>query len=76
MLFVLAAGNLAAHVAARGGLKTTPKNWGVQNFHGHWEMTDRHETELAAHTIAEPSAGTVGVATYFWLEAGRGPSGR
>ena len=55
----------------------TAKNWGVKSLPPggkHWTVSDKRETEVIMHTLADESE--VGITTLFWLEAGRGPVGR
>ena len=52
----------------------TPKNWGIRNLHQHWLLTDKHETLVVQHNISDNVS--VGLTTHFWVEAGRGPTGR
>ena len=57
------------------------KTIGLKGLPGthHWLINDKHETLLFAHNITTvPGAPSVhvGVMDHFWMESGRGPTGR
>jgi hypothetical protein len=76
LIVVLSDGGRDAAAASAPG-SWAVKNWGIKKLPGgkqHWTMTDKAETDIIYHSLADSS--DVGITTFFWVEAGRGPTCR